>query len=509
MPVTEPSVDLLLQNARVIDPETGLDALRDITIADGTITAVLPSGNVTVKADEALDLRGYVVAPGFIDLHSHAQTLNGLRFQALDGVTTSLDLEAGALPVGPTYSAAASEGRPINYGYSANWVLARLAELDGVELLAPDGSVQVAGLGAAESHPAATAWKQATDRTGAAQIVRRLEEAIAAGAIGIGVLAGYAPQAGRIEMFMLAEAASRMGVPLFVHGRYYATEDPESSTEGMLELIGLAGATGAAIHLCHTNATYAKGGEHVFEAIARAQQQGLRISVEAYPYHASSTSIGAVFLSPEGLARRGLEPHHIRYLPTGERIADESRLHQLREENHSALCVIDLLDARDARETELLHRALTFPGGAIASDAVPAQIAGRTQGADLETQWPLPADAIAHPRSAGCFSRLLGKVSREMKLLSLPEAIRRCTLTPARILEEAVPSMRRKGRLQAGCDADLVIFDPATITDRATFEDLQPSQGVMHLLVAGEFVVRDSLLQQEVLPGKGMTSSSV
>src|SRR5882757_7794638 len=120
--------DLLLTGGRVIDPETGLDGVLDVAITGGTIVAV---GGPVPRAARTLDVRGRVVTAGFIDLHSHAQTIPSLRLQALDGVTTALELESGAGDVAGSLERAAAEGRPVNYGYSASWAQARMDVMDG------------------------------------------------------------------------------------------------------------------------------------------------------------------------------------------------------------------------------------------------------------------------------------------------------------------------------------------------------------------------------------------
>lgn len=497
-------VDLLLSGARVIDPETGLDGVRNVAISAGSIHSVRPLCDLPPEAQQTLDLSGLVLAPGFIDLHSHSQTVNGLRLQALDGVTTALELEAGVLPVAETYDNAAQQGRPINYGYSANWLLARIAETDGLE---PEvgGNIRfgAASIGLAESR-GLTAWRGPTCAEPVERIVQRLTAGVEQGAIGFGVLAGYAPDSGRVEMLKVARRAAALGVPLFVHGRHTSDDDPHSGVEGVLELIGLAAATGAQMHLCHINSTYAPQAELVLDAIATAQAAGVKITTEAYPYHASSTSIGAVFLDPDRMRAKGRAPSSIRYLKTGERVASYERLAQLRAENPGGQAIIDYLDPAIPEHMDRLHRMITFPGTVVASDASIVQLEGRRTGEDLETRWPLPENALCHPRTAGCFSRAVGHISRELGLFSLPEVIRRCTYLPAAILETSVPAMSRKGRVQEGCDADLTIFDPETIIDQATFDRLAPSAGIHHVLVGGEFIVRDGDLDTTALPGQAV-----
>jgi dihydroorotase len=110
-----------------------------------------------------------------------------------------------------------------------------------------------------------------------------------------------------------------------------------------------------------------------------------------------------------------------------------------------------------------------------------------------------------HPRGAGTFARVLGKYAREEKALGLMDAVRKSALMPAQRLEQMVPEMRQKGRIKVGADADIVVFDPARVIDKATFENAaQYSSGFRHVLVGGQFVVRDGTLQDGVAPGQAI-----
>ena len=147
----------------------------------------------------------------------------------------------------------------------------------------------------------------------------------------------------------------------------------------------------------------------------------------------------------------------------------------------------------------VLDNVLAHPDVAVATDAIPYLREGRPVQGEV---WPLPGDALAHPRLAGTFCRVLRQV-RERRVLTLPEAIRRMTLVPAQVVEAAAPDARRKGRLQPGRDADVVAFDPDAVTETATYDDpREPSRGMRHVLVGGVPLVRDGRLDTTVLPGR-------
>ena len=484
--------DLVLRGGRVIDPETGHDAIADVAVADGRIAAIGHS----LDGDATIDVAGLVVAPGFVDLHSHAQTLPGRRLQACDGVTTVLDLEGGRTPIDLAYERDAAAGSPINYGYSASWSGARMHALAGVPA---DGR-----MGTIMAHLGDPAWQRAASGEEITRILTRLESDLAGGAIGVGLLMGYAPGVEPDEYLTIAALASAAGVPTFTHCRDLIEFSPDTLVDGAEEIVRAAGTTGAHMHYCHVNSTSARHVDRVLELVERCRTEGGRVTTEAYPYGSGATAIGAAFLAPERLTERGLTPRSLTYLPTGERVADDRRLNELRETDPGGAVIVEFFDEADPDDRELLRKSLRFDDAIVASDSMPPLWQDRSD-IDLAS-WPLPEGAVTHPRTAGCYGRSLRLWREEGE--ALIKALRRCTLLPAQVLEEAVPAMRRKGRVQVGADADLVIFDPDTITDQSTYADsTRTTTGIEHVLVHGTFVVRSGALVADAMPGQPIRAS--
>ncbi|ANY09006.1 amidohydrolase family protein [Pseudonocardia sp. HH130630-07] len=482
--------DLVITGGRLVDPGSGVDAVLDVGITAGTVTEV----GTGLTGRREIDARGLVVAPGFVDLHSHCEDIPGMRLQAFDGVTTALELEVGMYPAAAAYERAARAGRPINYGFATSWGAARLQVVGGVP-----ATGRLADVFTAMTVPQ---WQRAAEPGLIDRVIGLVEDDLADGALGVGIPVGYAPGIDAQEYVRIAAAAAAAGRPTYTHARDLVEQDPGGVVDGAEEIVRAAGETGAHMHYCHVNSTSGRHLDRVHATVSRAVAAGSPVTTEAYPYGSGMTGIGAAFLAPDLLHRRGLTPSSIQHLASGRRMADAGELSRMRAEHGSEWAFVHFLDEADPADRELIRKAMVFGETAVASDGGEPFRPGGTVD---PLAWPLPADAVGHPRTAGTYSRTLRTLVRESGALDLAEAVRRCSTVPAGIAARGVPAMERKGRLSVGADADVVVFDPGTVTDNATFADpVRPSSGFSHVVVAGTAVIRDGALVPDALPGRAV-----
>jgi dihydroorotase len=461
--------DVVIHNGRVIDPESGLDAVRSIAIRNGRIAAIgtdLPAGRDTVNA------RNLVVAPGFIDLHAHWQTPASYDFMAQDGVTTALELEGGTFPVEPWYASRTGRAR-IHFGASVSHGGVR-------QQVMRDSAGTARGLAAARTaQDSLVASRPGAYRAASADQIRQMEslldQGLTAGGLGLGYGINYTPAASREEIYRLFALSARRGVVNFVHHRGGGAQHSGGMFDSMQELIADVATTGASLHIVHITSSSQGQTPLALELIDSARARGLDITTELYPYEAASTDIRAAIFDPGFQDRLGIDYGDLLWPATGERLTRESFERYRRTGGPLVAFVIPL---------PAMKAALTHPGVMIASDGVPL------------------INGQGHPRGVGTNARVLGRYVRDEALLSLTDAIARMTLLPAQRLERWVPQMAGKGRLKVGADADITIFDPATVIDRATYEKPdQASLGIIHVLVNGAPVVRNSALVPNAVPG--------
>jgi N-acyl-D-aspartate/D-glutamate deacylase len=451
--------DLVLEGGRVMDPETSLDAVRNVGIRDGKIARISAA---PLSGRRVIHAAGLVVAPGFIDLHQHGQELESQRLKAFDGVTTALEMEIGAPDV--TQFLNSKRGHSlIHYGTTASHVAAR-ALVFGAPL--PDGTI-LPKSGPATDQPATPEQIQ--------QIQKRLRDELDAGALGIGMGIQYTPGATRLEVIDMFRVAAERKLPVYTHMRSGGRIEPGSAIESVEEVIGAAAITGTSLHIVHINSTCLRDSLECISLIEGARARGLDVTTEAYPYIAGMTAINSAVFNPGWRERQGIDYNNLVIPDTGEHLTKE-RFDELHNSTQQQWILIF------ANTQEIIDAIIPNPLIMIASDG-----------------------AVGHPRNAGTYARVLAQYVRERKTLTLMDALRKMTLMPAQMLERSTPAARQKGRLQEGADADIVIFDPQTIADRSTFEKpMEPSVGVHYLLVGGTPLIDEGKLVPDVFPGRAL-----
>lgn len=453
VPAQDDLYDVVIANGKVMDPESGLDAVRNVGISGGKIRAV-SSG--ALKGKQTIEAKGLVVAPGFIDLHQHGQDAENYAAKAADGVTTALELEVGVSDVDKWY--AEQEGKAlINYGASVGHIPVRIAVMHDPGTLLPSGDA---------AHRVATKAERE-------EIYALLEKGLKRGAVAVGLGPAYTEAATSEEILGVFRVAARYGASCHVHIRA-SMPGGDGNFIGFEEVIAAAATTGAPLHVVHIQST---GGPNVvqeLQMIAEARAHGIDVTTESYPYTMGMTSIQSALYDhkeeePDSYYASLLWP------ATGEHLTKESFL---RYRKQGGMIIAP------ANTPENVHAAVVSPLTMIASDGHLAKGQG-------------------HPRTAGTYALVLGRYVREEKALDLMAALRKMTLMPAQRLEKRAPMFKDKGRIRVGADADIAVFDPNRVIDKATYEKpLQYSEGIPFVLVNGVPVVKGGKLVDGMFPGR-------
>ena len=451
--------ELVIEGGRVMDPETGLDAVRNVGIARGKVVRIAAEA---LAGTRVLHAQGLVVTPGFIDLHQHAQDLDSGRLKAFDGVTTALEMEIGVPDVASFLNSKRGHSY-INFGSSASHVAARAAVF-GKPL--PNGEI-LPQAGASTNDPASEAQLKG--------IEERLRREIDAGALGVGMGIEYTPGASHEEVIRVFRVAADRNVPVFTHVRGANLVDPNSGIESVEEVIGAAAVTGASLHIVHINSMCTKQSLTCLAMVAGARARGLDVTTEAYPYGVAMTYVNSAAFNPGWREAQGLEYGDLALPDTGERLTQE-RFDALHASSEPQLVLMYLNS--EATVDAIMPNPLVI----VASDGGPG-----------------------HPRNAGTYSRVLSRYVRQLSTLTLMDALRKMSLMPAERMEKATAGARVKGRLQEGADADVVVFDPKTIVDRATYKSpREASSGMRYVIVGGAVLIDQGKLVPDVYPGKAL-----
>lgn len=443
--------DLVVANGRVIDPESGVDAVRHVGISAGRIDAL---SETPLAGTRVIDATGHVVAPGFIDLHEHGQQEESYALMVRDGVTSAFELEVGAGDIAAWYGGREG-GQIVNYGVSVGHIPVRMKVLGDPGAFLPSGVG-----GSAVATPAQIEAMEALLRQGLAE-----------GAVAVGLGSAYTPGASMAEIERVFRVAAEAGASAHIHMR--------NGPAGLDSTIAAAKAAGAKLHIVHVNSSGDTSLAAFLTRISAARDAGQDVTTEAYPYGAGMTEIqSALFDDWQRWPEERFALHQL--VSTGQRLTRKT----FGESRRTGGTVII-----HGRSDEQTRAAIASPLSMIASDGF------------IE-------NGRGHPRTSGTYAKVLGRYVRDEQALTLIDALRKMSLEPARRLEARVPAMAAKGRVRVGADADLTIFDPATVIDRSTYEDATiPSAGIPWVIVGGQVVV-DSGRVTAARPGRAVRAAT-
>ncbi|MCW3172357.1 amidohydrolase family protein [Shewanella subflava] len=477
MPAFAVTYDVVINNGRVIDPETKFDAVANVGVKDGKIAVIT---NKQIKGKETVEAKGMVVAPGFIDTHFHWQTPIGYRVGLREGMTSAMDFEAGC--AGSYISAwyKAREGvTQSNYGCAVSHELARSMVLDG----RLSDEIYLRGPIAALEARKKSGWSVTRPNLEQGNaILEELDKGLQAGAPGIGSTVGYMREGvSSREMFEVQKVAARYGRPTGAHTRYTLGNDT-TENNGAQELIANAMALGAPAIVLHFNNP---GWRLAHEMISRLQSQGFNIWGEVYPYAAGSTTVNASFLQPDSwVEQMGNRYEDTVQDPVTGKFYTLETFKADTASNPTKPIVVFKMPAEDP------PKWLTLKGVTVASDALGAE--------PYFGPWDIPLEKIGnmHPRAAGTRGATI-RLGREHNI-PIMQLISILSYNAAKHLgDTGLKAMQERGRIQKGMVADIVVFDPEHFTDNATYEKgALPSTGMKAVLVNGQVALRDD----KVLP---------
>jgi len=489
--------DVVILNGRVMDPETGFDAVRNVGVSDGTIVTITKD---RISGSQTIDAAGHVVAPGFVDGHVHVVDAPlGQKAALRDGVTTTLDLELGAWPVDDWYDNL--EGRSQTHHGAVVSVLAARTEVFSPNYKSTTGNF-VSDIYSGMKISGDWITRIPTDDQ-RRQILGIIDHGLSRGALGIGPPAGYMTEGFTSqEMIGIQKLAGKYGRFSHVHTRFSSQAPPTTALLAFQEAIDPAVAYGGGVIIAHFTAQSLALTGAAMEYVDAMRERGVPIVLEVYPYNygAAGNGVSADYLKPDNYQRNmGRDYKDIIDTKTGQPLDQATYEKMVKDDpNHPVLFY-------NATEEDML-KGVGHPDILIGCDCFPFTDPNTGK---MVTAWDTPWEAVnTHPRTVGAHAKVL-RLVREKKIdLSLMQAISKMSYQYAKFLQDnGVAQMAFKGRMQEGADADITVFDPEKVTDNSSLskgKNALPSTGIPYVLVNGTIVVKDSKVLKDVYPGQAI-----
>lgn len=508
--------DIIIRNGRVVDG-TGNPWFRgDIAITNGTIQAI---GNISENANTVIDAENRIVCPGFIDMHAHPDLTIFYKetqdYKLRQGITTEVGGNCGftAAPLNSRTSDGLKKYTSFitpPSGVTWDWVtfedyLSAVDKSNPSTNMAPllgQGTVRIAVLGFDQRHPTSQELSE---------MKSLVEEAMQAGAFGLSTGLVYVPGAycETEEIVALAQVASQYGGIYATHMR----NEGDQLIDSIEESISIGQKANIPVQISHHKAMGKANHGRVTESldlIQRTRDQGLDITVDQYPYSASSTTLQAVLppWSQEGgvdaIVKRLSEPESRTRIkletvrPSGETrmggMIEEILITEVKTQNNMKVIGHTIKEIGDMRNQEPIEVVLDL---LVEEECGVGMVNFSMADSDIGTVMAHPVTMIGtdgiyqtgnpHPRVYGTYPRILGRYVREQRLMEVETAIRKMTSFPAQKL-----GINNKGILRVGADADIVIFDPDTVIDTGTYQNSHKyPKGIDYVLVNGQISVSE------------------
>ena len=489
-PAIAADYDIVINNGRVMDPETMFDDVANVGVKDGKIVAITKS---PIEGNETIDATGHVVAPGFIDTHYHSMDVFSTKMALRDGVTSGMDLEAGSFNVKEWYDEKTKTGWQVNYGTTASLLWTRMSihdpELNMVGTMDYTEARPYVAKAAEDGVQGWATTKSSLDEMNT--MMKILDEDLRQGALGMAAPVAYITMGtSSYEVFTAQKVAANYDRMTASHTRYHLlNETPTEAPIAFDEMFTNAMLLGAPFLICHNN-DY--GWWEIEEKLQLARAKGLNMWSEYYPYAAGATAVTADFLQPsEWVEKRGFKYEETIFDPIDNAYLTNETYEALmkKEPGRSVVVVFPY-------RKPWLKDFLTIPHMTIAADAM-VGVGPDGESLPWEADW---SDYRGHPRTAGTRGTAF-RMAREQGVPLMFTIAQSSYWAALHLGDSGLESMKQRGRIQVGKVADITIFNPETITDNSTFkigENGIPTTGIPYVIVNGVIVVKDS----EVLPVK-------